>query len=139
MDHYSIRGIAQKWMKSYLNGRKQYVTVSGHNLAKRDMEHGVPQGRIFETLLYIIYINDIAETAIFAKFILYADDANIILTADPIDAISCQLAILIENLLKWVKSNGLALNLKKTKYRIFYRTENIDLPSPLIIEKTAIE
>ena len=30
-----------------------------------------------------------------------------------LDAISCQLAIIIENLVKWVTSNGLALNLKK--------------------------
>ena len=139
LEHYGIRGMALKWMESYLNGRKQYVTVSGHNSTTRDMEHGVPQGSILGPLLFIIYINDIPETAIFAKFILYADDANIILTADTIDAISCQLAILIENLVKWVKSNGLALNLKKTKYMIFSQTKNIDLPSPLIIEKTAIE
>ena len=66
-------------------------------------------------------MSDILETAIFAKFILYADDANIILTDDTIEyAISCQLAILIENLLKWAKSNGLELNLKKTKYMIFH-------------------
>ena len=36
-------------------------------------------------------------------------------------------------------SNGLALNLKKTKYMIFSRSREIELPSPLIISNTAIE
>ena len=73
------------------------------------------------------------------KFILYADDANIILTADTIDTIYSQLGLLINNLVKWVKANGLALNLKKTKYMIFSRARNVDLPMPLIISNTAIE
>ena len=139
LEHYGIRGIALKWMESYLSGRKQYVTVNGHNSAIRDMKHGVPQGSILGPLLFIIYINDIPETATFAKFILYADDANIIITADTIEAVSNKLAKLIEKLVNWVKYNGLALNLKKTKYMIFSRSRNIDLPSPIVVDKIRIE
>ena len=46
---------------------------------------------------------------------------------------------LISSLVEWVRSNGLAFNLKKTKYMIFSRSRLIDLPSPLIICETAIE
>ena len=57
------------------------------------MEHGVPQLRVAYWDLYglavSIHVNDIPETAIFVKFILYANDANIILTDDTIYAISC--------------------------------------------------
>ena len=77
------------------------------------VKYGVPQGSILGPLLLIIYINDIPEIAHFAKFILYADDDNIILTGDSIDMIAKELDLLIENLVIWVKSNGLALNLKK--------------------------
>ena len=139
LEHYGIRGVALKWMQSYLNSRKQYVSVNGKNSTTRDMKYGVPQGSILGPLLFIIYINDIPETACFAKFILYADDANIILTADSIEAINTQLNVLISALVNWVQSNGLALNLKKTKYMIFSRSRQIDLPSPLVICKAAIE
>ena len=64
-----------------------------------------------------------------AKFILYADDANIILTGPNIEDVSNQLDNLTKILPDWVSSNGLALNLKKTKYMIFSRSKP-ELPCP---------
>ena len=65
----------------------------------------------------------------FAKFILYADDSNIILTASTIEEVFEQLETSVKNLVEWV--NGLALNLKKTKYiyMIFSLFRSIELPS----------
>ena len=139
LEHYGIRGPALKWLKSCLSNRKQFVSINGSESSMQIMEHGVPQGSILGPLLFIIYINDIPEIAQFAKFILYADDANIILTADTIEQINEQLEILSKNLLKWVTSNGLVLNLKKTKYMIFTQTRYTELPRPLIISDTFIE
>ena len=82
------------------------------------------QGSILGPLLFIIYINDIPETASFNKFILYADDADIILTADTIEAINIQLNDLVNSLLEWVHPNGLALNLKNSKYMIFFKIKS---------------
>ena len=113
LEHYGIRGPALKWLKSYLSNRKQFVSLNGCNSSTLTMEYGVPQGSILGPLLFIIYINDIPDLADFATFILYADDANIILTANTIEEISNQLKMLILNLQQWVNSNGLALNLKK--------------------------
>ena len=113
LEHYGIRGLALDWLKSYLSDRKQFVLINGVNSTPKTMTFGVPQGSILGPLLFLIYINDIPEIARFAKFILYADDANIILTADTIEEIQNQLTELIEFLIKWVFSNGLALNLKK--------------------------
>ena len=48
-----------------------------------------------------------------AKFIMYADDANIFLTGENINKVYDKLKILSDVLVKWEDNNGLALNLKK--------------------------
>ena len=60
--------------------------------------------------LFIVYINEIPEIPHFAKFILYADNANTILTAE---ILNFQHAKLINSLVIKVESNGLAFNVKK--------------------------
>ena len=138
LEHYGIRGAALSWLKSYLDNREQFVSISGVNSSRKRMGYGVPQGSILGPLLFIIYINDMPEISKIAKFILYADDANIIITGKNIDEINEQMTALANTLLTWVDSNGLALNLKKTSYMIFSR-QRIDSTYRLGIANTLIE
>ena len=138
LHHYGIRGKAYDWFTSYLSNRQQFVSVSGKDSKTRRLDFGVPQGSILGPLLFVIYINDMPEISRIAKFILYADDANIILTADSIHEIEKQLCDLINVLLNWVDSNGLLLNLKKTVYMLFNRS-NAVLNLTVKIKNTIIE
>ena len=56
LEHYGIRGLALKWMQSYLSDRKQFVSIDGKCSTTKSMEFGVPQGSILEPLIFIIYI-----------------------------------------------------------------------------------
>ena len=55
----------------------------------------------------------------FAKFILYADDANIFITAENMNEIEQHFKNLSQELNTWVNTNGLMLNVTKTNYMIF--------------------
>ena len=138
LEHYGIRGLALKRMTSYLKNWSQFVSLSGENSSIKHMQYGVPQGSYLGPLLFIIYINDLPNIFNRAKFILYADDANIIINGANIADIVQQLNALCNILPNWVISNGLALNLKKTKYMLFSR-QNIELPDEFKILNKKID
>ena len=138
LNHYGIRGTAYNWMKSYLSNRQQFVSVNGVDSSHKPIEYGVPQGSILGPLLFVIYINDIPEVCKLAKFILYADDANIVITANNVEDLHRQTQGLIDTLVEWVDCNMLALNIDKTKYMIFCRSKVV-LNKPLLLLGTRIK
>jgi hypothetical protein len=119
LSHYGIRGIALKLFESYLDGRRQSVTINNEKSEDKPLIHGVPQGSILGPLLFVIYINDMPNIQKLTKFILYADDANIIIVGNNAHEIITKYHELSNLLSKWVDCNGLLLNLKKTKYMLF--------------------
>ena len=114
LEHYGIRGIANTWFKSYLSNRQQYVSIKGKASSKQSLQYSVPQGSILGPLLFVIYINDMPNVTNIAKFVLYADDANIIITGDTIAEIETKFLELSSKLVDWVSHNELKLNTKKT-------------------------
>ena len=52
--------------------------MNGTDSNSKEIQYGVPQGSILGPLLFVIYTNDLQNLDKLAKFILYADDANII-------------------------------------------------------------
>ena len=92
------------------------------------MLYGVPQGSILAPLLFILYINDIPNISKDCTFILYADDANILISGRTVAEIEEKFKSLAKNLEIWVSTNGLALNLKKTNYMIFSNSRLHSMP-----------
>ena len=80
LHHYGIRGHINKRFESYLTERKQYVQIDSSYSECRKRETGVPQGSVLEPLLFLLYINDIANNIVNGKWvqlILFADDTNV--------------------------------------------------------------
>ena len=146
---YGIAGNSLNWFKSYLTDRKQYVQFKDSLSSYSMLKTGVPQGSILGPLLFIIYMNDIAQVTDKFYFTIYADDTTLIA---PICTFSLNdkndLAMISQNInseLKiitdWLALNKLSLNAKKTKMMVFhYHQKKIsNMKLKLYINRTKIE
>ena len=123
LDHLGIRGTALDWLRDYLTSRHQFVMYDKISSDKKVVTCGVPQGSVLGPLLFLLYVNDIANISDTLFSILFADDTNAL-------AIGKDLNVLIETVNKelqkvvtWLAANKLSLNIKKTHFMIF-RTKN---------------
>ena len=66
------------WVKSYLNNRQQYVYFNDTKSDILNISCGVPQGSILGPKFFILYLNDITKVSKLLKFIIFADDTNVL-------------------------------------------------------------
>ena len=64
------------WLKSYLTNRSQKVAIKEALSEFNDLKAGVPQGSVLGPLLFLVFINDIAEDMLGLSR-LFADDTSI--------------------------------------------------------------
>ena len=124
LEHYGIRGIAHDWFRNYLTNRKQYVNINGTSSGQLPITCGVPQGSILGPLLFLIYVNDLANVSKNAITILFADDTNTIYEGTSYDELMITVQDDLKDISNWFKTNKLALNETKTKFMIFHTRFN---------------
>ena len=64
------------WFKSYLTNRSQKVATKEALSELDDLKAGVPQGSVLGPLLFVVFINDIADDMLGLSR-LFADDTSI--------------------------------------------------------------
>ena len=127
LEHYGIRGLSLAWFRSYLTNRTQYVHVNNCDSNILKLNYSVPQGSTLGPSLFILYINDLPNVSKFAKYILFADDANLIITANTYTELNHMVNTVLNMVQNWVSDNGLKLNISKTKYIIFTNRAKEDI------------
>ena len=71
-----ISGNLLNVLKHFLTNRKQRVVLNGQSSSWINVEAGVPQGSILGPLLFLIYINDLAD-GLSSNTKLFADDTSL--------------------------------------------------------------
>ena len=75
---------------------------------------GVPQGSILDPLLFLFYINDLAQTVV-SEFLLYADDTGVVFQHKSEIEIEKELVRDFPSLRDWFVDNKLSIHLRQDK------------------------
>ena len=118
-NYYGVRGVVNYWIKSYLSDRKEFVNIDGSVSELLYVTYGVPQESILGHILIVLYVNDICNVLNLIKFILFADDTNILCAGYNLLELRDMLNRKLAKLCIWFAVNKLSLNLPKTNYMLF--------------------
>ena len=137
LQFYGLSGNSLALMKSYVTGRMQYVLFN--NLAI--ITTGIPQGSILGPLLFSIYVNDIINSSDKLQYLLYADNTTLYFKREHFTPHNANLEINNElsKVMNWLKLNKLSLNVQKTKYMTFHKSQKNVTPLHLSIDDIPID
>lgn len=140
LESYGIRGNVKKLLESYLTNRYQFVTIGDCSSSLRHISTGVPQGSNLGPILFLLFINDLANLKLHGKLRLFADDTAVFYPGTDSGIIRCQIQADLEILLEYFGENVLSLNITKTKFMLIHSPRRI-IPdhTPISIRGQSLE
>ena len=78
LHQYGIREDTLKWMKDFVDNRKQAVVINGVHSSCIPVFSGIPQGSVLSPVFFLLYINGLQEQ-VKSRVRLFADDTAIYL------------------------------------------------------------
>jgi len=125
LSHYGIRGNVYDWFQSYLSNRMQRTYVNkAYSTPLNSASIGVPQGSSLSPLLFLCYVNDIANVLETNQIRLFADDTNLFISGNDCTVLQQRAQYSLELLQEWFTTNHLTLNITKTCYSVFSKKIN---------------
>jgi hypothetical protein len=109
-----------RWLYGFLQNRQARVLYNDCTSLSVDMRQGLPQGSVLSPLLFLFFMDRLAE--ILPKDTLnalFADDVGILATAPTIKAAEAKAQKTVDVVAQWSKENHLTLNSTKSESCLF--------------------
>jgi hypothetical protein len=119
---YGVDSNLLNWFSSYLQDRQQKVVINNSSSSLCNVSAGVPQGSVLGPLLFILYINDIAENLISLSRLFVDNTSSSYSNRDEL-----QIKTVVDHDLKeldeWSKKWLMSFNPDKTEIMLFSNKE----------------
>jgi len=136
--HVGVRGMVLEWFRSYLSGRKQYVSVNGSNSDLLDIQTGVPQGSVLGPTLFLLYVNDMCKCSDGLQFLHFADDTTVFSSGGEVNELAARMNVQLNNVYSWLCSNRLSLNVKKSSCMLITHRKDRIVPT-VTVANTSVD
>jgi len=134
LQQIGIQGSIHRLLSSYLEHRTQYVSLEGAESSSLRLHAGVPQGSVLGPLLFLVFINDVAE-GLQSDAFLFADDTSLFLPI-PHNSSYIEAATVINRDLaaidQWAKRWKVSVHPQKTELMVFTNKSSA-LPMPQLM------
>ena len=109
-----------QWLNGFLSNRRARVRFNGVNSGCRPMRQGLPQGSVLAPLLFLFYINTLAEILPPQNLnSMFADDLGIIATSRSREEAQANAQVTVNLVSEWSKEWKLNLNGSKSEVSYF--------------------
>ena len=131
-DQFGIRRLTNKFFESYLSNRLQYVCINNSRSKTAKIIYAVFQESNLGPLLFLMYINDLPKSTCFSTT-LFPDKTYLSLSSSLLFHLTTQVNNEINKVDKWLRSNKLLLNCKKSSFLVINKFPQLSIDIDLEI------
>ena len=132
LELFGVQPRSVAWVSSFLTGCSQIVRIGVNLSSSLHVPTGVPQGGVLSPLIFVLFVSDLQDWLLHSSAPTYADDTTTGTSCKTVEETIKNMETDSMSVLKYMASNGLVANPKKTSMLIL-NCKPADMPQSVKI------